>query len=233
MKYSGIREEACAANRMLPASGLVSMTFGNVGVFDRDAGVFAIKPSGVDYSELTPESMVVVDLDCRVVDGSLRPSSDTPTYAVLFREFGVPAAVHTHSAHATVFAQAGMPVPAFGTTHADHFHGDVPVTRRLSPREIAGDYEAETGKVIVETFRSLALDPSAMPAVLVCSHGPFAWGPDGKKAVMNALALEICAEMAFKTLLVNPEAQRMQRELLDKHYLRKHGASAYYGQPGN
>lgn len=230
MKYEDIRTEACDANKMLAASGLVAMTFGNVGVFDKNAGVFAIKPSGVEYAALTPESMVVVDVEGGIVDGALRPSSDTPTYAVLFGEFGVRAIVHTHSKAAVAFAQAGLPLPALGTTHADHFYGDVPVTRMLTPKEIAGDYEAETGKVIVETFRTGGTDPSEVPAVLVHSHGPFVWGPGGRKAVMNAMALELCAETALNTLLLNPQAGRMQAELLDRHFLRKHGADAYYGQ---
>ena len=230
MKFEKIRNEACEANKLLAASGLIAMTFGNVGVFDKNEGVFAIKPSGVGYSLLTPESMVVVDLDCKVVDGDLRPSSDTPTYAVLFKNFGVNAIVHTHSKVAVSFAQAGRAIPSLGTTHADHFYGDVPVTRKLTASEIAGDYEAETGKVIVERFKELGIKPENMPAVLVYSHGPFAWGDSGKKAVMNATALELCAQMALDTLFLNPQVSRMQQELLDKHYLRKHGANSYYGQ---
>lgn len=230
MKFEDIRQEACKANKILASSGLIAMTFGNVGVFDKKEGVFAIKPSGVEYSLLTPESMVVVDLEGKVVDGDLRPSSDTPTYVVLFKNFGVKAVVHTHSKAAVSFAQAGMAIPALGTTHADHFYGDVPVTRKLTPAEIAGDYEAETGKVIVEKFRELNMEAESMPAVLVHSHGPFAWGNSGEKAVMNAMALELCAQMALDTLVLNPRVSRMQQELLDKHYLRKHGANSYYGQ---
>lgn len=230
MKFEDIRQEACKANKILASSGLIAMTFGNVGVFDKKEGVFAIKPSGVEYSLLTPDSMVVVDLDGKVVDGDLRPSSDTPTYVVLFKNFGVKAVVHTHSKAAVSFAQAGMAIPALGTTHADHFYGDVPVTRKLTPEEIAGDYEAETGKVIVEKFGELNIEAESMPAVLVHSHGPFAWGNSGEKAVMNAMALELCAQMALDTLVLNPRVSRMQQELLDKHYLRKHGANSYYGQ---
>lgn len=230
MKFEDIRQEACKANKILASSGLIAMTFGNVGVFDKKEGVFAIKPSGVEYSLLTPESMVVVDLEGKVVDGDLRPSSDTPTYVVLFKNFGVKAVVHTHSKAAVSFAQAGMAIPALGTTHADHFYGDVPVTRKLTPAEIAGDYEAETGKVIVEKFGELNIEAESMPAVLVHSHGPFAWGNSGEKAVMNAMALELCAQMALDTLVLNPNVSRMQQELLDKHYLRKHGANSYYGQ---
>lgn len=230
MKFEDIRQEACKANKILASSGLIAMTFGNVGVFDKKEGVFAIKPSGVEYSLLTPDSMVVVDLDGKVVDGDLRPSSDTPTYVVLFKNFGVKAVVHTHSKAAVSFAQAGMAIPALGTTHADHFYGDVPVTRKLTPAEIAGDYEAETGNVIVEKFNQLGIEAESMPAVLVHSHGPFAWGNSGEKAVMNAMALELCAQMALDTLVLNPRVSRMQQELLDKHYLRKHGANSYYGQ---
>lgn len=230
MKYEDIRNQACAANKMLADAKLVSMTFGNVGVLDKDKRVFAIKPSGVDYADLSPEKMVVVDLQGNVVDGNLRPSSDTPTYAVLFKNFGVGAIVHTHSPYAVSFAQAGLPIPAFGTTHADHFYGDVPVTRKLTADEINGDYEAETGKVIVEKFRSLKIEPSQMPAVLVYSHGPFTWGDNAANAVTNAIALELCAQIALNTLALNAETPRMQRELLDKHFLRKHGKNAYYGQ---
>ena len=233
MKYEDIRVEACAANKKLATSGLVAMTFGNVGVFDKNAGVFAIKPSGVDYADLTPECIPVVDLDCNVVDGSLRPSSDTPTYAVLFKAFGVRAITHTHSKTAVAFAQAGRGIPALGTTHADHFYGDVPVTRKLTEFEIAGEYEKETGNVIVEKFRELNLKPEEMSAVLVHSHGPFTWGASGAKALEYAVALELCAEMAFHTLLLNPQIPHMQSELLDKHFLRKHGGNAYYGQTPN
>lgn len=231
MKFEKIRNEACDANKMLAGTGLIAMTFGNVGVFDKNEGVFAIKPSGVEYSMLTPESMVVVDLDGNVVDGTFRPSSDTPSYAVLFKNFGVNAVVHTHSKVAVSFAQAGMSIPSFGTTHADHFYGDVPVTRKLTKEEISGEYEAQTGNVIVEKFRESAIEPMNMPAVLVHSHGPFTWGDSGKKAVMNAMALELCAEMALNTLILNPKNPKMQQELLDKHFLRKHGANSYYGQP--
>lgn len=231
MKFEEIRNEACAANILLSGTGLVAMTFGNVGVFDKKEGVFAIKPSGVEYSKLTPESMVVVDLKGKIVDGDFRPSSDTPTYVELFANFGVNAVVHTHSKAAVSFAQAGRAITAFGTTHADHFYGDVPVTRKLTKEEIFGDYEAETGKVIVETFKGLKIDSAKMPAVLVHSHGPFTWGESGTKAVTNAMALELCAQMALDTLILNPNTPRMQQDLLDKHFLRKHGANSYYGQP--
>lgn len=229
MNTLSIREECCEANRLLPATGLVDLTFGNVSVCDRDQGVFAIKPSGVAYDLLTPDEIVVVDFEGKVVVGSLRPSSDEPTHRVLLRAFeGVNAVVHTHSRNAVAFAQAGQNLPCLGTTHADHFHGEVPVTRSLTDAEIQGDYERATGDVIVETFAGR--DPLACPAVLVRHHGPFAWGPNAAKAVENALALEICADMATKTRLLNPDAPGLPQVLLDKHFLRKHGPGAYYGQ---
>lgn len=229
MSYRSIQEECCEANRRLPGLGLVDITFGNVSVFDPDQGVLAIKPSGVDYEALTPEMMVIVDLDGRKVRGDLRFSSDTPTHARLFQAFpGVRSVVHTHSRNAVSFAQAGRGIPCFGTTHADYFYGEVPVTRPMTPAEIKGAYELETGNVIVERFQNL--NPLEVSAVLVYGHGPFAWGPSAAKAVENALALEIVAEMAMKTLQINPQAVPLSRELLDKHFLRKHGAGAYYGQ---
>ncbi len=230
MKYEDIRTEACAANKMLPASKLVDMTFGNVGVFDKECGVFAIKPSGVGYEKLAPEDMVIVDLDGKVVDGNLRPSSDTPTYVEIFKAFGVRAMVHTHSRAATSFAQALMPIPAFGTTHSDYFYGDIPVTRPMNADEINSEYEKNTGLVIVETFKNLNLNPQEMQAVLVAWHAPFVWGTSGVKAVENAKALEICADMALKTLSLNPSAAKISEALKDKHFLRKHGKNAYYGQ---
>ena len=229
-RYTELREECWLANRRLPELGLVDMTFGNVSVLDRELGVFAIKPSGVGYAQLAPADMALLDLEGKVVEGSLRPSSDTPTHRRLLQAFsGVRAIVHTHSRHATAFAQAGCPIPCLGTTHADFFHGEVPVTRDLTEAEIAAAYEWETGQVIVERFAGL--DPVAMPAVLVRGHGPFAWGLSGEKAVEAALALEIVAEMAFKTLQLNPAAVPISAHLLDKHFRRKHGGDAYYGQP--
>jgi len=213
----------------MPASGLVDLTFGNVSILDRDAGVFAIKPSGVAYDRLAPTDMVILDLDGRSVEGDLRPSSDAPTHRKLFTAFPeIRAVVHTHSRHAVAFAQAGRELPLLGTTHADYFHGNVPVTRALTDDEIRGDYEWNTGEVIVETFA--ALDPLAIPAVLVRNHGPFAWGLSGEKAVETALALEIVAEMALHALALNPTAQPPSSTLIDKHFFRKHGAEAYYGQ---
>jgi L-ribulose-5-phosphate 4-epimerase len=229
MNYQSLREECCEANRRLPASGLVDLTFGNVSVIDRAAGVFAIKPSGVDYADLTPEQMVLVDLEGKVVEGTLRPSSDTPTHRRLFLAFPeIGSVVHTHSRTAVAFAQALRPIPCFGTTHADHFRGAVPVTRHMTPEEINGDYEWETGGVIAEAFEKL--DPNEVTAVLVAGHGPFVWGPTAAKAVEYAMALEICAEMALKTLALSPSAESLPEVLRDKHFLRKHGKNAYYGQ---
>jgi len=229
MNHQAIREECCEANRLLPASGLVDLTFGNVSVIDRAAGVFAIKPSGVDYADLTPAQMVIVDLEGNIVEGTLRPSSDTPTHRHLFLSFpGIRSVVHTHSRNAVAFAQALRPLPCFGTTHADHFRGAVPVTRHMNAAEINGDYEWETGKVIAEAFAGR--DPEEVPAVLVAGHGPFAWGPSAAKAVEYALALEICAEMALKTLALNPASAELPDVLREKHFQRKHGKNAYYGQ---
>lgn len=230
MKYEDIRAEACQANRMLPEANLVDMTFGNVGVFDKDKGVFAIKPSGVEYNKLSPRDMVVVDLTGAVVDGHLRPSSDTPTYVEIFKAFGVRAMVHTHSRAATSFAQARAPIPNFGTTHSDYFYGNIPVTRLMSKEEIEGEYEKNTGLLIVETFRTQGLSEREMQAVLVASHGPFVWGTSALKAVENAKALEFCADMALRTLTINPQAPQIQQDLMKKHFFRKHGKNAYYGQ---
>jgi L-ribulose-5-phosphate 4-epimerase len=228
-QYSAIKEECCDANRLLPALGLVDLTFGNVSVFDPALGVFAIKPSGVAYAQLRPEDMVVVDLEGRQVEGALRFSSDTPTHRCLFRGFPeVRAIVHTHSRHAVAFAQAGRPIPCFGTTHADHFYGEIPVTEPMTPEEITGAYEWETGNVILRRFRNL--NPLDIPAVIVHGHGPFAWGASAAHALENAQALEIIASIAQETLQLNPHATPIPRALLDKHFLRKHGAAAYYGQ---
>jgi L-ribulose-5-phosphate 4-epimerase len=210
---------------------LVDLTFGNVSVIDRKTGVFGIKPSGVDYSRLTPDDIVLVDLDGNQVSGALRPSSDTPTHRRLFQAFSsIRAVAHTHSRNAVSFAQAGKAIPCLGTTHADYFYGEVPLTRPMKPEEIQEAYEWETGNVIVERFRDL--DPDQVCAVLVHGHGPFSWGNSGAKAVENALALEIIAEMAMKALVLNPAANPVSQALLDRHFLRKHGAGAYYGQSG-
>ncbi len=231
MVHRTLRDEACVANRQLGASGLVDLTFGNISVFDPGAAVFAIKPSGVPYAELTPGRMVLVDLDGRVLEGNLRPSSDTPTHRRLFLAFPrIRAVVHTHSRHAVSFAQAGRPIPCLGTTHADYFNGAVPVTRPLTAAEIADGYEWNTGCVIAETLGGR--DPLDMPAVLVWRHGPFAWGPSGMKAVETAAAIEIVAQMALQTLALAPECSEIEPELLDRHFERKHGPGAYYGQGG-
>lgn len=228
--YRDLKEECFQANLLLPVYKLIDLTFGNVSVADRARGVFAIKPSGVDYAVLQAEDIVIVDLEGKVVEGTMRPSSDAPTHRRLFQAFaGMRAVVHTHSRNAVSFAQAGRGIPCFGTTHADYFFGEVPVTRAMTDAEIQTDYEWETGNVIVERFRDL--DPEEMNAVLVRNHGPFVWGASGAKAVENALALEIVAEMAMKTLQLNPDATPIAPELLNKHYKRKHGTTAYYGQP--
>ena len=224
-----LKEIVCAANQQLPKYGLVTFTWGNVSAIDRESGLVVIKPSGVAYEALSPANMVVLDLDGNIVEGTYRPSSDTPTHLVLYRAFpecgGI---VHTHSRWATSFAQAGRDIPALGTTHADYFYGDIPCTRKMTPEEIAGEYEKETGNVIAETFKDI--DPAAIPGVLVHSHGPFVWGKDAFNAVHNAVVLEELAFMAYHALGLEPGLPRMQQELLDKHYLRKHGANAYYGQ---
>jgi L-ribulose-5-phosphate 4-epimerase len=230
MLHRTLREEAYVINRQLGSSGLVDLTFGNASVFDPGAGVFAIKPSGVPYTELTPEKMVLVDLEGRVLEGKWQPSSDTPTHRRLFLAFaGVRSVVHTHSCHAVSFAQAGRPIPCLGTTHADYFNGAVPMTRPLTAAEIAEAYEWNTGRVIVETFQGR--DPLAVPAVLVWRHGPFIWGPSGAKAVENAVALELVARMAGQTLALAPQCGEIEPELLNRHFTRKHGPGATYGQP--
>jgi L-ribulose-5-phosphate 4-epimerase len=227
-----LREAAHRANMALFRSGLVMGTFGNVSGVDREAGLLAIKPSGVRYEELTPAEMVTVSLSTgEVVDSALRPSSDTPTHLELYRAF--PACggiVHTHSKHATALAQAARPLRCFGTTHADHFRGDVPVTRAMTREEVEGEYERQTGLVVVETFRSGGIDPEEVPAVLVAHHGPFAWGRDADEAVEHARIIEHLAEMELAILAAAPDAPRPAAFLVDRHYLRKHGNSAYYGQ---
>jgi L-ribulose-5-phosphate 4-epimerase len=229
MSYREIKAECHEANLLLPKYKLAELTFGNVSVRDPAQGVFAIKPSGVDYSRLAIDDMVIVDLDGKVVEGSLRPSSDTPTHRRLFQAFpGIRSIVHSHSRNATAFAQAGIGIPCFGTTHADYFFGEIPVTRRMTEEEINSGYEFETANVIIERFRDL--DADQVPAVLVHCHGVFAWGSSGKKAVENALALEIVAQMALKTIQINSCARPIDRYLLEKHFLRKHGKTAYYGQ---
>jgi L-ribulose-5-phosphate 4-epimerase len=228
-----LRERALAANQAIVAAGLVTLTFGNVSELDRDAGVMAIKPSGVPYERLTAEDVVVLDLETGVVLASgLRPSSDTPTHLELYRRFDrLGGIVHTHSTAAAGWAQARREIPCFGTTHADHFRGSVPVTRDLTDEEIEGEYERLTGHVIAETFETRGLDPLATPGVLVASHGPFAFGADGAEAVENAIALEHVAELAFRSVLLEAEGP-IGEALHRRHHERKHGPSAYYGQGG-
>jgi L-ribulose-5-phosphate 4-epimerase len=217
------------ANLQLPQYRLVTFTWGNVSGIDRERGLVVIKPSGVAYDRLTAEDMVVVNLDGEVVEGQWKPSSDTPTHLWLYKQFpGIGGIVHTHSTWATVWAQAGKGIPPLGTTHADYFYGEIPCTRPMTNEEIQGEYELETGKVITETFRFL--DPLQVPGVLVHGHGPFAWGKDPANAVHNAVVLEEVAKMAARTSMLNPNAQPISQSLLDRHYLRKHGVNAYYGQ---
>lgn len=225
-----LKEQVFRSNLLLPRHGLVTFTWGNVSGIDREQGLVIIKPSGVPYEEMKVEDMVVVELETgKVVDGKLKPSSDTSTHIELYKAFiNIGGIVHTHSRWATSFAQAGRGIIALGTTHADYFYGEIPCTRKMTKAEIEGEYEKETGAVIRETFQGK--DPDAMPAVLVHSHGPFTWGTDPMDAVHNAVVLENVAFMNFHTLMLEPTISTMQQELLDKHYLRKHGANAYYGQ---
>ena len=224
-----LKKQVLAANLLLPEYGLVTFTWGNVSGFDRGRGLFVIKPSGIAYDEMTAEDMVVVDLDCRVVEGKWKPSSDTPTHAELYKAFAqCGGIVHTHSRWATTFAQAGRGISAMGTTQGDYFYGEIPCTRPMTAGEIGGEYEKETGRVIVETFAGR--DPMTIPAVLVCSHGPFAWGATPEEAVHNAVVLEEVAFMDWHAMMLSPGTGPMPQTLLDKHYLRKHGKNAYYGQ---
>lgn len=230
--YSKLKETVCKANVELHSYGLAPFTWGNVSEVDREAGVFAIKPSGVPYSELTPEKIVVVSLETgKVVEGDYNPSSDTPTHYVLYKEFGeLNAIVHTHSVNASAFAQAGRSIPAYGTTHADFSYTEVPCTRALTDAEVNGEYEYNTGIVIAEHFNGNMLDVKSTPAVLVRSHAPFVFGKNASDAVHNAAVLEIVAEMALKTELIGKSVPEIDDYLSAKHYFRKHGANAYYGQ---
>lgn len=225
-----LKEQVWKANLQLPAHGLVVFTWGNVSGIDRESGLFVIKPSGVEYDQLRPEDMVVMDLNGNKVEGELNPSSDTPTHLELYRNFPtIGGVVHTHSRWATIWAQSGRSIPAYGTTHGDYFYGPIPCTRAMTPEEIGSEYELETGKVIVETFQDKK--PEDIPAVLVKSHGPFTWGKDCFEAVHNSVVLEELAMMAWHTEnTFGVQMQPMQQDLLDKHFLRKHGANAYYGQ---
>jgi len=227
-----LKRIVCEANLELPKYGLVTFTWGNVSGVDREKGLMVIKPSGVEYDNMTPEDMVVVSLATgERVEGKWKPSSDTATHIALYNAFpNIGGVVHTHSRWATSWAQAGKSINAYGTTHGDYFYGTIPCTRKMTPAEIAGEYELETGNVIIETFKDRNIDPDQVPAVLVCSHGPFAWGTDPHNAVHNSVVLEELAFMAFHTEAMTPGISSMQQELLDKHYLRKHGKNAYYGQ---
>ncbi|SUW62963.1 L-ribulose-5-phosphate 4-epimerase SgbE [Buttiauxella agrestis] len=227
-----LKQQVLEANLALPAHHLVTFTWGNVSAIDREQGLVVIKPSGVEYDGMRAEDMVVVDLHSgAVVEGDKKPSSDTATHLALYRRFpGIGGIVHTHSRHATIWAQAGRDLPAWGTTHADYFYGTIPCTRLMTHEEIAGEYEHQTGEVIIQTFVERDIDPLQVPAVLVNAHGPFAWGKDAADAVHNAVVLEECAYMGLFSTQLTPQLGNMQPQLLDKHYLRKHGKSAYYGQ---
>ena len=227
-----LKQAVCEANLLLPKYNFVTFTWGNVSGVDREKGLMVIKPSGVEYDGMTAEDMVVVSLETgERVEGKWKPSSDTDTHIALYNAFpSLGGVVHTHSRWATTFAQAGRGIPAMGTTQGDYFYGEIPCTRKMTPTEIGGKYELETGNVIVETFQSQNIDPAQVPAVLVHSHGPFAWGTDPLNAVHNAVVLEEVAFMDWHAMILNPQAGQMQQELLDKHYLRKHGPDAYYGQ---
>ncbi len=227
MDIRELKQRVLEANLLLPKYGLVTFTWGNVSQYDRETGLVAIKPSGVEYDTMTADDIVALDLQGNIVDGRLKPSSDAPTHLELYRNFdGIGGIVHTHSRYATAFAQAGKDIPALGTTHGDYFYGDIPCTRSMTPEEIGGEYELETGRVIVECCKEYA----NIPAALVRNHAPFVWGKDGMEAVHNSVVLEELSAMAWLTLSLDPTVQNMSRELLDKHYLRKHGANAYYGQ---
>ena len=224
-----LKQRVYEANLLLPKHTLAIFTWGNASEIDRESGIFAIKPSGVDYDKMTPDDMVLMNLKGEIVEGKYKPSSDTPTHLELYKAFqNIGGVVHTHSRWATSFAQAGMGIPPLGTTHADYFYGEIPCTRAMNGAEINGEYEKETGTVIIEAFKNI--DPMSIPAVLVKSHGPFTWGTSADDAVHNAVVLEEAAFMAYHALTLNKGLPSMDETLLDKHYLRKHGANAYYGQ---
>ena len=232
MAYENFKQQVLKANLTLVEAGLVVLTWGNASGADRKAGVMAIKPSGVSYESLVADDMIVLSIETgEVIEGRGRPSSDTPTHLHLYREFQrINGVVHTHSTHGTAFAQARRPIPCLGTTHADNFYGEIPVTREMRSDEVALDYELNTGRVIVERFREGGIDPANVPGVLVANHAPFTWGPTLEKAVENAIVLEFAAQMALATLSLTPDINPIPAYLLDKHFLRKHGPQAYYGQ---
>ena len=226
-----LKQKVYEANMELPRRGLITYTWGNVSGIDREKGLFVIKPSGVDYDVLKPSDMVVMDLEGNKVEGEMNPSSDTATHVELYNGFKeIGGIVHTHSPHATAWAQAGRALPCYGTTHADYFYGEIPCARNLTAEEIDEDYEKNTGKVIIETFQNRGIDPVHVPGVLCASHGPFTWGKDAAQAVYHAVVLEEVAKMAILTLTIDPDAQPAPQHVLDKHFMRKHGPNAYYGQ---
>lgn len=226
-----LKKEVYEANMELPKRGLVTYTWGNVSGIDRDSGLFVIKPSGVDYEKLSPEDMVVLDLEGNVVEGKYRPSSDTATHLELYKKYPeIGGVVHTHSTWATSWAQAAREIPCYGTTHADYFYGTIPCARNLTKEEIDAGYEKNTGTVIIETFENLGINPMYTPGVLCANHGPFTWGKDAHEAVHNSVVLEEVAKMAARAEMINPKLQTAPQELQDKHFFRKHGANAYYGQ---
>lgn len=228
-----LKKRVYEANMLLPKYGLVTFTWGNASEIDRETGYFAIKPSGVDYDLLTPDDMVIMDLEGNKIEGKYNPSSDTPTHLELYKAWPeIGGVVHTHSSYATSWAQAGRDIPCYGTTHADYMYGDIPCFRVLTKAEMDEGYETNTGKLIVEGFTSLDKDPMAVPACLCKNHGPFTWGKDAHEAVHNAVVLDEVAKMALRTELINPQVDRAPQNIQDKHYYRKHGANAYYGQPG-
>jgi len=231
MMLEELRQHVLEANLTLEREGLVRLTWGNVSGIDRDAGLFVIKPSGIPYADLAAEHLVIVDLDGQVVEGDLNPSSDTPTHRILYRDFEeIGGITHTHSVYATMFSQAGVELPCQGTTHADHFYGSVPVVRELSPAEVDSDYETNTGRAIVERFRDSDIKPMETPACLQKFHAPFTWGKNAVDSVKNSIALEVCCQMALGTWQLTPDHPGLPGHILDKHYLRKHGPGAYYGQ---
>lgn len=231
MTFTELKNQVLAANQIIASAGLAKLTWGNVSGFDAASGRVVIKPSGVPYGQLRDDDLVVLNLEGKVLEGSLRPSSDTATHLALYRAFkGISGICHTHSTYATAFSQAGRSIPCYGTTHADHFYGDVPVCRILTPDEVGQDYEGITGDAIVECFQSQQIDPLQMPAVLQAYHAPFTWGKSPLAAVDNAIALEMCAQMAFLSTSLEPALEALPRHLLDKHFLRKHGPGSYYGQ---